>query len=250
MKRMPRLITSALLAWLPLSGAHAAELDARLTWSGRVTLAMPVHGVLSQIHVRAGERVSHGTALAEIDAQPFQAGVAEAEAEQERLDHDLRDARRELARVRELYARTISPASELEAAQLRHDRALAGVAGAQARLQRARHQLGQARLRAPFDAIVIDRMAEPGMVVGLACETTPLFIVARADELLAHAVLDAAQRTRIAPGVSVQLRVGGHDLRGQVRDIVAQDDGGYRVTVAVARTDGLHPGLAARLRLP
>lgn len=245
--RMPLLLASLALA---TGAAHAAELAAALTWSGQVTLAMPVSGVVTAVPAHAGQQLPKDALLAALEPTRFTAAVAEARAEVERMRHEQADALRDLERVKELYARTVSATSELDAAQLRHDRANAALAGALARLELARAQLREAELRAPFDAIILARMAEPGLVTANACHPTPLFRVARADELLARGPLPAEQASRLAPGAKIEVRVGGRNLMGEIRGISHDDDGRYRLEVAIPREGGLAPGQAASLRLP
>lgn len=247
----PILIWSGLALAAGLAGAgQAAEYPAELGWSGRVSLAMPMSGVVETVTARPGQRLKKGELLAALNPALFKASVAEARADVDRLAQELADARKDLDRVKELYARTVSATTELDAAQLRHDRAAAAMAGAQARLERARRQLEESELRAPFDAVVLARMAEPGLVAATPCQPNPLFTVARADELIAHATLSSDQASSLAPGHVVEVAVGRRTVKGEIRGIVARDDGKFRLEVGVPRENGLSPGQRATIRLP
>lgn len=248
MKSTPFMGGLALIlnASLVLAADHAAE----LAWSGRVSMAMPVSGVVETVAARPGQRLKKGDLLASLDPTLFKAGVAEAKADVDRLTQEEADAARDLERVKELYARTVSATTELDAAQLRFDRAAAALAGAQARLEKARHQLEQSELRAPFDAIVLARMAEPGLVAATPCQPNPLFTVARADELVANATLTPGQASRITLGHKADVQAGGKVLKGEIRGLSLRDDGKYRLEVAVPRENGLMPGQPASVRLP
>lgn len=230
--------------------APAADHVAELAWSGQVALAMPVSGVVASVVAQPGQRLKKGELMAALNPTLFQAGVAEAKADRDRLAQEHADAKRDLERVRELYARTVSATTELDAAQLRFDRADAALAGAQARLEKARHQLEQSELRAPFDAIVLARMAEPGLVAATPCQPNPLFIVARAEELLARATLSPDQAAHVNLGRKAEVRAGGKVLNGQIRGISLQEGGRYRLEVVVPRENGLMPGQPASIRLP
>jgi RND family efflux transporter MFP subunit len=230
--------------------AHAAEYSAELGWSGVVSLAMPVTGVVETVGAQPGQRFKKGELLAALNPVQFKAAVAEARAEADRLALELADARKDLDRVKELYARTVSATSELDAAQLRHDRAAAAQAGAQARLDRARRQLEESELRAPFDVVILARMAEPGLVAATPCQPNPLFTVARADEFTAQATLSPERVAHLAPGLKAEVLVGGRSLKGEIRGISVRDDGKYRLEVGVPREKGMMPGQAATLRLP
>jgi len=238
------------LAAAVAGAAQAVEYPAELGWSGRVSLAMPVTGVVETVAAQPGQHLKKGELLAALNPTQFKANVAEARADVDRLAPELADARKDLERVKELYARTVSATSELDAVQLRHDRAAAALAGAQARLDRARRQLEESELRAPFDAIVLVRMAEPGLVAATPCQPNPLFTVARADELIARVTLSPDQASRLAPGRKVEVAVGGRAINGEIRGISVRDDGKFRLDVGVARENGLMPGQPATIRLP
>lgn len=241
------------LPWLLLAGvfsAQAAELPTRLDWSGRVDLAVPVAGVVQIVEVRPGQVVKKDALLAALDLTPYKAGVAEARADLDRLSEEDADARRDLDRVKELYARTVASTTELDAANLRMARASSGLASAQARVERARWQLAVAELRAPFDLQVLSRQAEPGLVVANQCQPTVLFSVARADQLLARVELDAGQAAALTIGAGVELLANGREHKAHIQSLVPRADGQWLVEVVVARSEGLHPGKAATVRLP
>ncbi|MEW6678179.1 MAG: efflux RND transporter periplasmic adaptor subunit [Pseudomonadota bacterium] len=239
-----------LMACTQVALVHAAEHAAVLDWSGRVTLAMPVTGVVEQVPALAGQVLEKGALMAALDPIPFKAGVADAKAEVDRLAQDLADAQRDLDRVKELYARTVSSTTELDAAQLRFDRSQAALTGAEARLQRARHQLGQSELRAPFNALVLNRMAEPGLVAATPCQPNPLFTVVRADEILAQASLKSSEAAGLVPGGKAEVQVAGQRVHGRITGVVHQMDGKYRLEVAIPRHKGAMPGQSATILLP
>lgn len=246
----PLFPMGGLALFLTVNAAFAADIAAELDWSGRVSLAMSVTGVVESVSARPGQRLRKGEVLAALNATQFKAGVAEAKAEADRLNLELTDAKRDLARVQELYARTVSATTELDAAQLRHDRAAASLAGAEARLEKARRQLEESMLRAPFDAVVLARMAEPGLVAATPCQPNPLFTLARADEFTAHTLLTPEQASRIVLGRQAEVQAGGKRFKGEIRALSPQDGGKYRLEVAVPGEKGLMPGQPATIRLP
>lgn len=246
MKAAILAFTCGLLA----GAAQAADYHGALDWSGRVSLAMTVSGVVETVAAQPGQVVKKGDLLAALHPALFKAGVAEARADADRLTEEEADAGRDLARVKELYARSVAPTTELDAARLRHARAVSGLAAAQARLEKARRLLVESELRAPFDAVVLNRMAEPGLVAATPCQPNPLFTVARADELLARASLEPAQAAHVRPGAAAEVQAAGKTWKGVVRGVSAQGETRYGVEVALPREAGLIPGLAAVIRMP
>lgn len=242
---VPTLILLALAA--PLQAAdHAAVLD----WSGRVSLTLSVSGVLDQVPARAGQVVKKGELLASLEPTLFKAAVAENRADLDRLTEEHADAKRDLERVQELYNRTVSATTELDAAKLRFARAQAGLAATQARLERARRLLAESELRAPFDAVVLARHGEPGLVITSQCQPAAVFSVARADELIARAQVDGNQAAGVKLGGDTEILAAGKTMKGRVTGLVAQTEGRYAIEVAVPRREGLMAGQPATIRLP
>jgi RND family efflux transporter MFP subunit len=234
-----------------LSGsAHCADYPAVLAWSGQVGLTMPVAGVLEQVNVQPGQTVKKYSLLANLNPTLFQAGVAEARADLDRLTEESADAERDLTRVKELYARTVAATTELDAARLRNARAQASLAATQARLEKARRLLVESELRAPFDAIVLARLAEPGQVITIPCQPATVLSVARSDEWLARARVDSSEAPALRLGVEASVRVGEQTLSGRVRALTALVDGHYQLDVAVPRGNAGYVGQSAIIHLP
>jgi RND family efflux transporter MFP subunit len=145
----------------------------------RVELTTRVSGVVEEVLVRPGQRVAKGAVLARLDRTVLQARVDEATAEQARTDAEEDDAQREFERAEELYNRTVSSTSELEAATLRHARAKAALAAADARLAIAKKNLADAELKAPFAGVVASVPGLPGTVVTAECQPRPLVVLSR-----------------------------------------------------------------------
>lgn len=244
------MIARVTLLTLCATSAWAADLPAQLDWSQRVELSTPVSGVVESVNVQPGQRVAKGTVLLSLNQTVFKANLMEARADIERLTQEQADARRELDRANELYARTVSSTTELDAAKLRHARAGALLAAAEARVEKARRLLDESEARAPFDAVVLDRTAEPGMTVAAQCQPPMLLAVARADEIVARATLSAGQAAGIKPGDQAGVLVAGKTYDGKIAALRAKTDGRYQIDVAIPRADGLLAGMAAGIRLP
>ena len=251
---MLRTLLLALFAGNVLAAAgpatEVATLPAVLDWSGRVSLTLPVAGVIEQVNVQAGQMVKKDELLAALNPTLFKAGVAEARADLDRLTQEEADATRDLDRVKELYARTVSSTTELDTAKLRHARAQAGLAVAQARLEKARRQLAESELRAPFDGVVLARHGEPGLVITIPCQPATVVSLARSDEWLARATLEPAQAARVRLGVEARVEIAGKAVTGRIRALTALPEGKVQLDIALPRSPGTYAGQAASIRLP
>ena len=146
--------------------------------AGKVELTTRVPGVVMEVNVQTNQRVKKGEVLVKLDPAIYEARLKEAQAEVERNRVDAEDAKKDLDRAEELYKRTVSSTTELDAARLKYARASAGLSAAQARLTMAQKNLADSVLRAPFNGTVAARLAEPGLVT-TECQSKTLIILSR-----------------------------------------------------------------------
>jgi RND family efflux transporter MFP subunit len=165
MRRM--LLISFLLM---LGSAQAAD---------KVELTTRVSGVVENVLVSRGQNVKKDEVLLRLNKEIFKARVDEATAELDGLRADEAEARRELDRAQELYSRTVSSTTELDAAKLRHVRAQSALRVAEARLIVANRSLADTELRAPFAGVVSAVPAAPGVVVTAECQPRTLVVLSR-----------------------------------------------------------------------
>jgi len=243
---MPPLYLSAALA---LAGAaRAANLDAVLDWPSRSPLGLAESGVIQQVQVQPGQSVRQGDLLLALDPTPFRARLAQAQAEADLAGAEEADAKRDLDRANELYARTVTSTTELDAVRIRHARARAQLAAAQARLELARHRLARSELRAPLDGVVMERRAEPGMAISAECQPPVLVILAPGDQLVARAKISQELAVRMTPGANAQVQVQGQVLDGTVSAVRLLGEQGSRLEVTIPRHPSLAPGQPATIR--
>lgn len=221
---MSKWIAVGLFAWARL--AFPADIPAVVDWSQKVELSTPVSGVVQTVRVDVGERVKKGQALLKLDPGIYRARVAESEAVVARLKEELAEAKRDLDRVQELYNRTVISTSELDQAKLQHSRAAARLKEAQAQLEERRKDLADTVLRAPFDAVVLARLAEPGQRVATQLKPQPLLVVARAGEMLARFKVDVKLAQGLKPGAQVRVKVGDAAYPGRIARIGLEPDAG------------------------
>jgi len=244
----PLLLVLALPAW-------AADMPATLHWSQRVELSTPVSGVVRTVYANVGARVAKGQPLASLDASGFQAHVAESQAVVARHKEEQQDAKRNLERMEELYKRQTLATAELEVAQTRHARATAQLNEAQAHQRRTQKVLSDATLRAPFDALVLVRQAEPGQIVASQLQPQILFVVARAGEMIARAKVSLAQIEKLKVGDAVTVEVNKQSYQGKIKllglePVGEKGDVGYPVEALFPVKDVMRAGTPATLKLP
>lgn len=233
----------------------AADAPATLQWSHRVELSVPVSGVVQSVNATVGEQVKKGQVLLAMDGAIYRARVAENQAAITRLTAEAAEARRDFERVEELHARTVVATVELDQARLRLTRAEALLAEAKASLRQQQKMLDDTLVRAPFDAVVVMRQAEPGMSVAAGLQPQILLVLARAGEMLARLHLPAAQIESLKVGQQVTVVVGGQNYDGKIRalglePVKVKEEAGYQVDVSFSSKAQLRAGIAAVVKLP
>ena len=103
---------------------------------------------------------------------------------------------------------------------------------------------------APFDAVILARYGEPGLVITSPCQPAAVISLARADEWLARATLDPAQTAGVRLGADASVQIAGQTVRGRVRAVTALAAGRVLLDVAIPRSAGTYAGQTASIRLP
>jgi RND family efflux transporter MFP subunit len=228
-----------------LAPVISKPLELELLVLGRVThardlrLAFKTGGVVAELLVEEGERVTRGQVLARLDKSELKAGLAQARA-------GLDKAKRDLARVRGLESQAVLPGSTREDAETARVVAAAQVRGLHWNLETA-------TITADCDGVVLKRLAEPGEVVGPG---QPILVVG--DESAGVRVefgLPARDLDRVAIGESVTVRLDGtsNSHPSTIVDLAPTlSPGTDRLSVYASLPPTLRPprGLVATVTLP
>ena len=232
----------------------AADVPAVLYWSQRVELSPPVSGIVQTVNVEAGQQVKKGQVLLSLDNSVFQARLAESRAVINRYREEAADAKRELERAQELYNRSVLATTELDQAKLRQSRAKSQLSEAEARFKQNSKHLDDTFLRAPFDALVVSRLVEPGQAVASGLQPQPLLVLAKSGEMLARAKLSIEQIEKLKIGQMVTVEAVQHSYSGRIKTLglepLAKDASLYSVDVVFPTKNPLRAGLPGVLKLP
>jgi HlyD family secretion protein len=168
---------AAAAAAQPIRTPYAAIADGKADVEGGIIqVAARTAGIVQQVMVQEGDRVTKGEVLARLeDEQPrlaadtAAAGLAQAQAQVASLQVQLRAAEREYARLQRLAPSNFVAAQALDQARDSVASAQAALQVQQAAIGTARAQLAQARynleltyIRAPADGKIVRRYANPG----------------------------------------------------------------------------------------
>lgn len=166
---------------------------------GRITMRLVETGQ----SVKAGQTMAHlatDDLLTGWQSARQQVMGAEAELQQLKLDED---------RLSRLSADGSAPAAELERQRSRVRAAQARLEAARQGEQLAQNRVQHAELKAPFDGVVTQVMADTGQVIA---EGQPMLMLARAGEIEAEALIPEDQVQQIKDSTATLIVPGMRDL--------------------------------------
>ena len=228
-------------------------------------LSSQVIGTITRVNVHEGDRVRRGEVLVAIDESQQQAAFAGANAglraSQESIaaaDADYALAESTMKRYQMLYdKKSVSPQefdeikARLAAAKARRDTAHAGREQAEAGVSQAGTAISFTKVRAPFDGLVIARLAEPG---AMASPGVPLLTVEDPSRFRLEATVDESKIGAVRLGESVPVVIdalGEQSIEGKVTQIVPAVDPGSRtftVKIDLPANPQMRTGLFGRAR--
>jgi multidrug efflux system membrane fusion protein len=203
----------------------AKDIPALLDWQQRVELGTLVDGMVSKVYVRAGQQVTRGSLLIELDQREIQARLAWAESQVAAAKLQQDEARRELDRALELYDRTLLSNHERIVAEIDAARADAYFRQLDAQLAQIRMEREYSRIKAPLDGIVVHVMAQPGQVLVNRLQSIPLVTLADPTQMKAVAQIDADTAAGLSIGDIVKVGVRGEWLDGAIIGVGMEPSG-------------------------
>lgn len=210
-------------------------------------------GTVVQVLVEAGDAVEIGQPIIRIDARDLEAAQRAARQQLQAAREAWQVAHDNEQRFRRLFQQQLIAKARLEEAEV-------AAGGAQGRLRQAEAELAAievnidyATLRAPFNGVVSEIIAETGSFVAPG---PALVIFEDRSRLEINAAIDQASATALAPGDRIEVDVDGLDaaVRGKVQAVLPaiRDTGvGQRLRLVIDDPPPqLAPGMVVELRLP
>jgi len=252
--RLSVLFAGAML----LSPALAIEVTGIVHYANVARLGIPVSGVVEEVNVTAGQRVTRGDLLVALEQVPFTAALQRNQAEEARLAAERDESEKALSRNQDLYDRMSLSTVDLDHSKLELTRAENRWEAQRAMTEMARYQLDKSRLHAPFDGLVLSVDAYPGMAVSSELQVPVLVQLADTSRFVVDAEVEGDRLGTLGHGDVLQVRIGANEFAGRVTnvDLVAEgrslaQPSRYHLRVMLdAGAPGLRPGLQATLILP
>lgn len=204
------------------------------------------------VDVVAGQKVSRGEVLVQLEDTDLKARLSQAESAVAEAQATLDQAKIEEERLRAAYdTKAVAP--------IELDRAVNARKGAEAALARAKQAQAEAQtvleyatIRSPIDGIVVDKRVQsgdtvtPGQIVVTLLDPTRMQLVASVRESLSRAL-------HVGESVKVKVDVLAHACVGTVSEIVPEAQTSsrtFQVKVTGPCPKGVYAGMFGRLSVP
>ena len=231
------------------------ELDGVIDAVKQSVVSAQIAGRIASLDVKAGERVRAGQLLLTIDDREVIAGVQRAQAQLAQADAELRNARVNLDRTRQLQSEGFVSKAALDTADTQYKAALGGRDQASAAVRQASLAKEYSRVTAPYDGYVSDTMAQAG---DLAAPGRPLLNLYAPAPLRAVVHVPVTQSAAASEGGKVEVLVpdaqgATHWVTPTDRQILSAADPiaqtvDWRLDLPSGEVQALVPGQQVRVR--
>ena len=207
------------------AGSDATRFVATVRQEQRADLAFEGGGRIAMMTVDVGDRVRRGQLLARLDQAPIQLKLRQAEAQVRAAAAQWRERDSQWRQQQAMFTDGSASRATLTSAEAALDAAASQRQTAEAELALAQRALRQSEIRAPFDASVVARLAQPQ---GDAAAGQPVLQLEGVGRLQAVAVLPAEVVSRLQPGSVIRARRSGvaDPLSLQLRSVSSRLDAG------------------------
>ncbi len=221
----------------------------------RVEVSSRLSGYIYDLNVHEGQQVKKDQPLFAIDPIGVKQQIKQAEAELASARAALDEARDNYKRYKNLYQRQSATLANYQQAEKNYKVAQGTYQAAEAGLAAARAQLKYAEVRAPFDALVVSKLADNGQ---LSSPGTPVLILENPEHLQAQVQVDEQAYSHLTLGQSIEIQLEGKDLAprtvtGQVERMVAAADPAthtHLVKIRLPADSGISSGIFVLVKIP
>jgi membrane fusion protein (multidrug efflux system) len=216
-------------------------------------IAADANGKILQMLVERGQHVKRGQVIVTLDARAATLGAEAASAQAKVAQSQLEQAQRECERVKHLLETGAISQADFDRQTSQCTTSQWSATAAEAQHASATKLLGDARIRAPFDGVIGERMVDVGQYVEPSTRVASIY---EADPLRLQLTVPEASLGAIHEGMSVTFNVaafGDAKFVGTVRYIspnVRESTRDLVVEALVPNADGrLRPGMFAVAKL-
>lgn len=230
--------------------AREQQVDGTLEAVNQATLSAQTSARIVALPVDVNDSVKSGQVVAQLRDTEQRSGLEQADSALRAAQARKVEADKSYARIKEVYAKRLVAAAQMDSATAEHDAARAALAAAQAQRNRAAEQLAYTEVRAPFAGVVTSRPVQ----VGEAVMPGQALLVVQAPGAM-RAVVDLTQQLAEAlrkTGKATVLLPDGRRIEASQVTVFPNADPTtqtvrVRADLPPKVNDGVYPGMAAKL---
>ena len=217
-------------------------------------IGVEVQGRIERVFVDEGDRVEAGAPLFQLDREPYEMGLRQAQAALDHARAEKRQIESDLTRARELQKQNIVPAQQIEKLETGVAVARSGEEQAVQALALAQHKLDRTLVVAPYAASIVARLADEG-TTALVQPQTIVVVLQESGELEARATIPESRLSLVRVGDPALIHIEGIAAPIQtevqsVSDAIDPATRTYTVRMRVANSDhALKAGVFALIEI-
>jgi RND family efflux transporter MFP subunit len=218
---------------------HTLEIQGNVTTKNLLVITPEFNGILTNVYVKEGQKVSKGQLLAKIDDGGLGQQLAQLQ-----IQADL--AKTTFERQKRLWDQKIGSEIQYLQAKSTYD--------AQSKaISQLQQQISKTEVRAPFSGTIDDVMTEQGSVVGAG--QTPLMRLVNLDDMYIESNVPERYISDVTKGkkVQVHLPILGKTIETKIRQVgnfINPANRTFKVEVGIPNMDKtLKPNLTAKLKI-
>lgn len=189
----------------------------------KAQIASRLMGYIKNLNVKVGQQVKQGDLLFSIDSGDINSQISQARSGYQQALAALKDAELDYERFSKLYKEDSVSKQQFDKIKLQYRVAQESLAAAKSGLEQAQAQLNYANVKAPFDGVVVDKMAVAG---SLAAPGNPVVVVENLTSLSVQTQVSSDLYAKLRLGDNATIEIDGvqSSLEGTIYTLVSAAD--------------------------
>lgn len=215
----------------------------------KAQIASRLIGYIKDLNVKEGQQVKRGEILFRIDSTDIKSQIAQANSAYQQAIAALDDAKLDYDRFTKLYKEDSVSKQQYDKIRLQYSVAQENLSAAKSGLDQAKSQLNYANVKAPFDGIVVQKMAEAG---ALASPGQPVVVIENLQSISVQTEVAGDLYAALSPGDEATVLIDGQDkpVTGTIYTLVGAANPKTRthtVKLSLPSISGVNTGTFARV---
>lgn len=215
----------------------------------KARIASRLMGYIKNLDVKVGQKVNRGDLLFSIDSSDVSSGINQAKSGYAQAKAALTNAKLDYDRFEKLYREASVSKQQFDKISLQYKMAQENLIAAQSGLTQAESQLKYVNVRAPFDGVIVEKMAVAG---DLAAPGNPIVVIENLKSLSVQTQVGEDLFAVLRPEDEVDVIIDGQKdvLKGTIYTLVSAADPKTRthtVKLSLPAINNVNSGTFARV---